>query len=71
MPAHFEQAAQNVSPDEIANVVVCGPEAQQHIDALAEFESAGFDHVFVHQVGPAQEPFLRFYETEILTGVTA
>jgi len=27
---------------------------------------AGFDHVYVHQVGPDQEGFMRFYEREIL-----
>ena len=71
MPAHFEQAAQNVTAGEIAQAVVCGPDAQKHIDAIAEFEAAGFDHVFVHQVGPDQAGFLRFYESEVLAGVTA
>ena len=27
---------------------------------------AGYDHVYVHQVGPEQEGMLRFYEREIL-----
>ena len=29
-------------------------------------DEAGFDHVHVDQVGPDQEGFFRFYESEIL-----
>ena len=36
------------------------------MEAIDEFVSAGYDHVYVHQVGPDQEGFLRFYEREIL-----
>jgi coenzyme F420-dependent glucose-6-phosphate dehydrogenase len=71
MPAHFEQAAGNVTEDEIKEAIVCGPDPQAHLDTIAEFEQAGFDHVYVHQVGPDQEGLLRLYESEILAGVTA
>jgi hypothetical protein len=27
---------------------------------------AGFDHVYIHQVGPDQESFFEFYQREIL-----
>jgi alkanesulfonate monooxygenase SsuD/methylene tetrahydromethanopterin reductase-like flavin-dependent oxidoreductase (luciferase family) len=36
--------------------------------AIERFEQAGFDHVYVHQVGPDQDGFLRFYEREVLSG---
>lgn len=31
-----------------------------------QFVDAGHDHVYVHQVGPDQEGFFRFYETTVL-----
>ena len=65
-PAHFEQAASMVSEDQVAEAVVCGPDAERHLQAIDEFSRAGFDHVYVHQVGPDQEGFFRFYEREIL-----
>ena len=34
-------------------------------EQVAEAE-AGYDHVCVHQVGPDQAGFLRFYEREVL-----
>jgi hypothetical protein len=36
------------------------------MNAIAEYAEAGFDHVYVHQVGPAQDDFLTFYEREVL-----
>lgn len=65
-PAHFEQAAGNVTEDAVAEVVACGPDPERHVEFLRRFADAGYDHLFVHQVGPDQEGFLRFYEHEVL-----
>jgi coenzyme F420-dependent glucose-6-phosphate dehydrogenase len=66
LPEHFEQAAAMVSEDDVAEAVVCGPDRELHRAKIREFADAGFDHVYVHQVGPDQEPFLAFYEREVL-----
>jgi coenzyme F420-dependent glucose-6-phosphate dehydrogenase len=65
-PAHFEQAAKMVREEDVAQVIICGPDAERHIAALKEFIDAGYGHVYVHQVGPDQEGFFRFYEQEVL-----
>lgn len=69
VPDFFEQAAEMVSKEDIAEAVVCTPDPQRHLESIQEFEKAGFDHVYVHQVGPDQEGFLRFYEKEVLPGL--
>ncbi len=66
MPTHFEQAAKRVTEDDIAESVVCGPDPERHIAAIREYLDAGFEQVAVHQVGPDQEGFFRFYESEVL-----
>jgi coenzyme F420-dependent glucose-6-phosphate dehydrogenase len=68
-PEDFEAAAEMVSPDDVAETVPCGPDPDRHREAIQEFEDAGYDHVFVHQIGPDQEAFFRFYENEILARV--
>ncbi|GII22917.1 TIGR03557 family F420-dependent LLM class oxidoreductase [Planosporangium mesophilum] len=65
-PKHFEQATAAVTEDQIAEVVVCGPDPGRHLDGIRTCVEAGFDHVHVDQVGPDQEGFFRFYEREIL-----
>jgi G6PDH family F420-dependent oxidoreductase len=66
MPRHFEQASALVTEDVIAEAIVCGPDPEKHLAKIREYEQAGYDHVYVHQVGPDQEGFLRFYQQEIL-----
>lgn len=66
LPSHFESAARMVDENAVAEAVVCGPDPDRHMEAIREFERAGVDRVFVHQVGPEQDGFFRFYEREIL-----
>jgi coenzyme F420-dependent glucose-6-phosphate dehydrogenase len=66
LPEHFEEAAQMVKEEDVAQSVVCGPDPQRHLEMIKRFVDAGYDHVYVHQVGPDQEGFLRFYEREVL-----
>jgi hypothetical protein len=51
--------------EDIAEVVVCGPDPQKHRRGIDGFVEAGFDHVYVHQVGRNQEKFFRFYSREL------
>jgi hypothetical protein len=67
MPSHFEQAVATVRPEDVAEKVICGPDPDAHARAVQEFIDAGYDHVYVHQVGPEQETFLSFYGQEVLS----
>jgi coenzyme F420-dependent glucose-6-phosphate dehydrogenase len=69
LPRHFEQAAEVVREDDVAGSVVCGPDPEAHLDAIRAYVDAGYDHVYLHQVGPDQEGFFRFYETDVLPKV--
>jgi G6PDH family F420-dependent oxidoreductase len=66
LPSHFEQAAAMVDEDAIARAVVCGPDPEAHLDGIRRFTDAGYDHVYVHQVGPEQDGFIDFYADEVL-----
>ncbi|HEX2272865.1 MAG TPA: TIGR03557 family F420-dependent LLM class oxidoreductase [Acidimicrobiales bacterium] len=64
-PEDFEAAAGLVGEDDVSEVVVCGPDPERHLDAIAAYASAGFDHVYLHQVGPDQEGLFEFYRREV------
>jgi coenzyme F420-dependent glucose-6-phosphate dehydrogenase len=66
LPAHFEEAAESLDEDDIAGSIVCGPDPERHRNAIQEYVDAGYDHVYLHQVGPDQEGFFKFYEREVL-----
>jgi coenzyme F420-dependent glucose-6-phosphate dehydrogenase len=66
LPRHFEQAAQTVREEDITKSIPCGPDPEKHRAAVKEYVDAGFDHIAIHQIGPDQEGFFRFYEREVL-----
>jgi coenzyme F420-dependent glucose-6-phosphate dehydrogenase len=66
LPSHFEEASVMVDEEKIAEVVVCGPDPDRHLEGIRMFLDAGFDNVYVHQIGPDQDGFIDFYEREIL-----
>jgi coenzyme F420-dependent glucose-6-phosphate dehydrogenase len=65
-PEHFEQAVALATEDDVAEMVVCSSDPEAHLESIEMFARAGFDHVYVHQVGQDQESFMRFYAHEIL-----
>ncbi|MFF4715624.1 LLM class F420-dependent oxidoreductase [Streptomyces eurythermus] len=65
-PRHFEQLHELVTEDMVREKVVCGNDADQHVSTLRAFADAGFDRVYVNQIGPDQRGFFDFYRTKVL-----
>jgi hypothetical protein len=65
-PAHFEQAAELVTEEMVAEVIPCGPDPKPHREMIRQYIDAGYDEVYVQQIGPNQKAFFEFYEREIL-----
>ncbi len=65
-PRHFEQAAQLVTEDMISESVICGSEPEPHREMLRQFAEAGYDEVYVSQIGGNFEAFFDFHEKESL-----
>lgn len=65
MPAHFEAAASTVTEEMVAEAIACGPDPERHMQAISAYLDAGFDEVYVNQIGPDQEGFFDFYAREL------
>lgn len=66
LPKYFDEATELVTTETIKQSIICGPDPEKHIAGIQKFIDAGFDHVYIHQVGPDQAGFFRFMEKEIL-----
>ena len=66
LPRHFEAAADNVEPEDLDGKIAAGPDAEEHIDLINKYVDAGYTHIWVHQIGPEQEGFFKFYERQII-----
>jgi G6PDH family F420-dependent oxidoreductase len=68
-PDEFESAAESITEDEVAESVTCGPDPERHVETIQKYAEAGYDNIYVHQIGPDQDGFFRFYGREILPAV--
>lgn len=64
LPRHFRQVSDLISEEMIT--APCGPDLAAHIDAITAYTDAGFDEVYISQVGPEQEGFFEFYAEQVL-----
>ncbi|GAA1005759.1 LLM class F420-dependent oxidoreductase [Acrocarpospora pleiomorpha] len=64
LPRHFEQLAQLVTPESLK--IPCGPDPEDHLRGIREYVDAGYDEIYISQIGPQQEEFFEFYSTVVL-----
>ncbi len=70
-PQQFEQVSSVVTEDMAVGAVgAVGPDVEDFVEGVRPYVEAGFDEVYLSQVGPDQEGFLRFW-TEELSGALA
>ncbi len=70
-PAHFEQACELVSPERASEDVPCGADPERHLEAIQAYADAGFDELYIQQIGDEQERFFEFYANEVLPRFSA
>jgi hypothetical protein len=70
-PRHFEQASTLVTPDMVASAVPCGDDVERYVRAISEYETAGFDEIYVQQIGPEQDAFFEFWAQRLGSEVGA
>lgn len=68
-PEHFMQASELVTEDMIAQSLPCGPDVDQHVEAIEAYAEAGFDELYVGQIGPDQDAFFDAYRERVLPRV--
>ena len=63
---HFEQAAQLVTRETIADEMPCGDDVRGDCEGCArEYADAGFTMLHFHQIGPDQQGFLDWWRAEL------
>lgn len=66
-PESFDAATAFISPDQVGEAISCGPDLEEHVEAIRPFLDAGFTEVALVQIGGEhQEPFLRWASDELL-----
>ena len=63
---HFEQASQLVTREATAESVAAGPDPKAHLEAFQPYLDAGFDEIYVANMGPEYADMIRDYGREVL-----
>jgi G6PDH family F420-dependent oxidoreductase len=69
-PALFEQASSVVTVDQMAEHMPCGPDVGPIVDAVREYQDAGFDRLYINQIGDDQHAFFDFFTAELAPALT-
>jgi G6PDH family F420-dependent oxidoreductase len=64
-PALFEQASELVTLESVAEHTPCGPDVGPIVEAVKKSVDAGFDRVFINQIGSNQDEFFAFFTREL------
>jgi len=64
-PRHFEQASTLVTRDQVAEAVPCGPDIKRYVDTISEHVDAGYDEIYIGQIGPNQDAFFEFWSERL------
>lgn len=68
-PRHFAQVATLVTAEMTGAAITCGPDPEQHVAAFDRYARAGYDELYVNNIGPYWRDFFTLYATEILPRV--
>ena len=69
-PEHFEQATQLVTEDMIRESTVAGNDVGAHVAQIEEYAEAGYDELFVANMGPHFKEMIDFYGEQVLPQTT-
>ena len=69
-PEHFEQASELVTLESTRESVVAGNDPEQHLEQIKAYAHAGYDELYVANMGPHFEEMIAFYGQQILPQVS-
>ncbi len=65
-PEHFEQASSLVTMDSTRDSVVAGSDPDAHLEQIEAYRQAGYDALYVANMGPHHREMIEFYGEQIL-----
>lgn len=65
-PKHFQDVVDAMGDPKIPEDTVLGPNPKSYLKALQTLQENGYDHIYLHQIGPDQEGFFKFFKNELM-----
>jgi G6PDH family F420-dependent oxidoreductase len=65
-PRHFEQVGKLVTADMVTGLFALGPDPHRMLSMIKQFQQAGYDEVYVANIGPYYREFFELFSREVL-----
>jgi G6PDH family F420-dependent oxidoreductase len=65
-PRHFEQVGKLVTADMVTGLFALGPDPHRMLSMIKQFQQAGYDEVYVTNIGPYYREFFELFSREVL-----
>jgi G6PDH family F420-dependent oxidoreductase len=65
-PEHFEQATELVTEEMTRESVVAGNDAAEHLEQIEKYAAAGYDELYLANMGPHHQEMIGFYGDRVL-----
>lgn len=66
LPGFFQKASQIVDLEEATRTISTGADTEAILETFNKYKQAGFTEIYVHNIGPNQEEFIKFFTKEVL-----
>ena len=66
LPSDFEQLVEGRDAEELEGALTLGPDPEEYLAQIKEYDQAGYTHAYFHQIGPDQDSFLAFAQNELM-----
>lgn len=68
-PEHFEQATELVTMESTRSSVVAGNDPERHLAQIRQYAEAGYDELYLANMGPHHQEMIEFYGRHVLPEV--
>lgn len=65
-PRHFEDVVEAMGDPKVPEDTVLGPDPMAYLRAIQSLQENGYDHIYLHQIGPDQAGFFQFFQDELV-----
>jgi coenzyme F420-dependent glucose-6-phosphate dehydrogenase len=65
-PKHFDDVVEAMGDPKVPDDTILGPNPKLYLNAIQTLQDNGYDHIYLHQIGPDQEGFFKFFKNELM-----
>lgn len=65
-PRHFDDVVEAMGEPKIPEDTILGPNPNSYLKAIQTLRENGYDHIYLHQIGPDQDGFFKFFKNELV-----